>query len=75
LAQAARSTDEVSLGAIRRDPKVNPATAQKRRDKQLNREIARLSRQLARAKAIIDVQKKLCTLLELPTAEEQELKD
>jgi hypothetical protein len=29
LAQAVRSTDEESLGAIRRDPKVNPATAQK----------------------------------------------
>jgi hypothetical protein len=46
-----------------------------RRDKLLSREIARLSRQLARAKAIIDVQKKPCTLLELPTAEEQELRD
>jgi hypothetical protein len=57
LAQAAGSTDEVSLGEIRRDPKVNPATAQNRRDEHLNREIARLSRQLARAKAIIDVQK------------------
>ena len=44
--------------AIRRDPKVNPATAQNRRDKQLNREIARLSRNW-RGKAIIDV--KLCT--------------
>jgi transposase len=61
--------------AVRRGPKVNPATAQKRRDEQLNREIARLTRQLARANAIIDVQKKLCTLLGLPTAEEQELKD
>ena len=46
-----------------------------RRDKLLSREIARLSRQLARAKAIIDIQKKPCTLLELSTAEEQELKD
>jgi len=61
--------------AVRRGPKINPATAQKRRDEQLNREIARLTRQLARANAIIDVQKKLCTLLGLPTAEEQELKD
>jgi hypothetical protein len=61
--------------AVRRGPKVNPATAQKRRDEQLNREIARLTRQLARANAIIDVQKKLCALLGLPTAEEQELKD
>lgn len=61
--------------AARRGPKVNPATAQKRRDEQLNREIARLTRQLARANAIIDVQKKLCALLGLPTAEEQESKD
>ena len=72
--QLARA-DEAALGAVRRGPKVNPATAQKHRDERLNREIARLSRQLARANAIIDVQKKLCTLLGLPTAEEQELKD
>ena len=70
--QLARA-DQAALGAIRRGPKVNPATAQKRRDELLNREIARLSRQLARANAIIDVQKKLCTLLGLPTAEEPEL--
>lgn len=70
LARADQATPEV-----RRGPKVNPATAQKRRDERLNREIARLTRQLAQANAIIDVQKKLCTLLGLPTAEEQELKD
>jgi hypothetical protein len=58
--------------AVRRGPKVNPATAQKRRDEQLNREIARLTRQLVRATAIIEAQKKLCTLLGLPI-EEQEL--
>ena len=67
--------DQAALTAVRRGPKVNPATAQKHRDERLNREITRLSRQLARANAIIDVQKKLCTLLGLPTAEEQELKD
>src|ERR1022692_3736865 len=66
---------EAALVAVRRGPKVNPATAQKRRDAQLNREIVRLSRQLARANAIIEVQKKLCSLLGLPTAEEQESKD
>ena len=66
---------EEATPAVRRGPKVNPATAQKKRDEQLNREIARLTRQLARANAIIDVQKKLCALLGLPTAEEQELKD
>lgn len=67
--------DQAALVAVRRGPKVKPATAQKHRDERLNREIARLSRQLTRANAIIDVQKKLCTLLGLPTAEEQELKD
>jgi transposase len=72
--QLARA-DEASLGAVRRGPKVNPATAQKRRDEQLNREIARLTRQLARATAIIEAQKKLCILLGLPTAEDQELTD
>jgi hypothetical protein len=64
--------DQAALGAARRGPKVNPATAQKRRDEHLNREIARLTRQLVRATAIIDAQKKLCTLLGLPI-EEQEL--
>ena len=61
------------LAAVRRGPKVKPETAQKRRDDHLNREIARLTRQLARATAIIDAQKKLCTLLGLPAAEDQEL--
>jgi transposase-like protein len=45
------SADQV---AVRRGPKVNPATAQKRRDEHLNREIARLTRQLGRATAIIE---------------------
>jgi transposase len=71
--QLARA-DQAPLGAVRHGPKVNPATVQKRRDKQLNREIARLTRQLARANAIIDVQKTM-HLARLPTAEEQELKD
>jgi hypothetical protein len=42
---------------VRRGPKVNPATAHKRRDQQLNREIARLIRQLARVTVIIEAQK------------------
>ena len=50
--------DQTASVAVRRGPKVKPATAQKHRDERLNREIARLSRQLARANAIIDVQKK-----------------
>jgi hypothetical protein len=67
--------EQAASVTVRRGPKVKPATAQRHRDERLNREITRLSRQLARANAIIDVQKKLCTLLGLPTAEEQELKD
>lgn len=60
---------------VRRGPKASPTIAQRRRDEPLMRENARLRHQLERAHAIIDVQKKLCTLLGLPTAEEQETKD
>ena len=70
-----RKHDRAALATPRRGPKVNPAVAQRNRDAQLTREIVRLRRQLERANAIIDVQKKLCTLLGLPTAEEQEGKD
>lgn len=67
--------DRAAQAAVRRGPKVDPATAQKRRDEQRNREIARLTRQLVHANAIIEVQKKLCTLLGLPTAQEPASKD
>jgi transposase len=70
-----RKHDRATLVTRRRGPKANPAVAQRNRDAQLTREIVRLRRQLERANAIIDVQKKLCTLLGLPTAEEQESKD
>ena len=70
-----RKHDRAALATPRRGPKANPAIAQRNRDAQLTREIVRLRRQLERANAIIDVQKKLCTLLGLPTAEEQEGKD
>jgi hypothetical protein len=70
-----RKHDRAALATPRRGPKANPAVAQRNRDAQLTREIVRLRRQLERANAIIDVQKKLCTLLGLPTAEEQESKD
>jgi transposase len=66
--------DEAAL-TVRRGPKASPAIAQRRRDEPLMRENARLRHQLERANAIIDVQKKLCVLLGLPTAEEQETKD
>jgi hypothetical protein len=41
---------------------------------ELTREIERLRRKLAQAHTIIDVQKKLCTLLGLPTAEDPQEK-
>jgi transposase-like protein len=70
-----RKHDRAALSVPRRGPKANPAVAKRLRDEQLTREVGRLRRQLDRANAIIDVQKKLCTLLGLPTAEEQEAKD
>jgi hypothetical protein len=70
-----RKHDRAALVTPRRGPKADPAVAQRNRDVQLTREIVRLRRQLERANALIDVQKKLCTLLGLPTAEEQEGKD
>jgi hypothetical protein len=44
--------------------------AEKRHDEAQTREIVRLRGELERARTIIDVQKKLCTLLGLPTAQE-----
>jgi transposase len=67
-----RKHDRAALSVPRRGPKANPAVAQRHRDEQLTRENVRLRGQLERANAIIDVQKKLCALLGLPTAEEQE---
>jgi transposase-like protein len=67
-----RKHDRAALSVPRRGPKANPAVAKRLHDEQLTREIVGLRRQLQRANAIIDVQKKLCTLLGLPTAEEQE---
>ena len=70
-----RKLDRAALIVPKRGPKANPAVAQRKRDEQLTREIVRLRRELERANAIIDVQKKLCALLGLPTAEEQEGKN
>lgn len=61
-----------ALEARKRGRKVDPATAEVRRSLQLQRENDRLRRQLAQAHEIIDVQKKLCNLLGLPTAPEPE---
>ena len=43
-------------------------------EERLKRENERLRRKLAQAHTIIDVQKKLCTLLGLPTAEDPDEK-
>jgi transposase-like protein len=65
-----RSRGETSaVVAPKRGPKANPVLAQVRREAQLERELDRLRRRLARAQEIIEVQKKLCNLLGLPTAE------
>ena len=61
---------EMGTGASpKRGPKANPVLAQVRKNQQLERENDRLRRRLAQAQEIIEVQKKLCTLLGLPTAE------
>lgn len=62
--------DEAALAPHKRGRKADPAIAEARRVAELTRENDRLRRQLAQAHTIIDVQKKLCTLLGLPTAED-----
>jgi transposase len=58
-----------SAAAPKRGRKPDPTLAAARKNQQLQREIDRLRRRLAQAQEIIEVQKKLCTLLGLPTAE------
>ena len=53
----------------KRGRKADPAIAEARREQALLREIKGLRHQLAQAHTIIEVQKKLCTLLGLPTAD------
>lgn len=62
-------TEEVALRARKRGRKPDPALAEARRFAQVQRDNDRLRRSLAQAHMIIDVQKKLCTLLGLPTAQ------
>ena len=61
--------ERVALEPKKRGRKADPALAEARRDEALVRENKRLRHQLAQAHTIIDVQKKLCTLLGLPTAD------
>ena len=68
------ASEHAALAPQRRGRKADPTLAQARRVAELTREIEGLRRKLAQAHTIIDVQKKLCTLLGLPTAEEPEEK-
>ena len=62
-------TGRAGLDSQKRGRKADPAIAEARREEVLVRENKRLRHQLAQAHTIIDVQKKLCTLLGLPTAD------
>jgi transposase-like protein len=64
--------ERAALAPQKRGPKPDAALAERRRADQLERENARLRGKLDRARIIIDVQKKLCTLLGLPTADESD---
>jgi len=61
--------ERAALEPQKRGRKADPAIAEARRMAVLTQENGRLRHQLAQAHTIIDVQKKLCTLLGLPTAE------
>ena len=61
------ATERTALESKQRGRKADPAIAEARRVDDLNRENGRLRHKLAQAHTIIDVQKKLCTLLGLPT--------
>jgi transposase len=63
------ATERAALEPRKRGRKADPAIAEARREEALTRENKRLRHQLAQAHTIIDVQKKLCTLLGLPTAD------
>ena len=66
------ATERAGLEPKKRGRKTDPTIAEARRVAELTRENERLRHKLAQAHTIIDVQKKLCTLLGLPTAEDPE---
>jgi len=66
------ATERAGLEPKKRGRKTDPAIAEARRVAELTRENERLRHKLAQAHTIIDVQKKLCTLLGLPSAQESE---
>ena len=68
------TAERVALEPRKRGRKVDPGLAEGRRVAELTKDNERLRRKLAQAHTIIDVQKKLCTLLGLPTAEDPDEK-
>ncbi|GAC1564104.1 MAG: hypothetical protein NVS2B7_38050 [Herpetosiphon sp.] len=66
--QEVEAIEVAALQGKPRGPKPNAAKAAERGVLGLEREVAKLRKQLGRAEQIIDVQKKLCELLGLPTA-------
>jgi transposase len=64
------AAERVALEPRKRGRKADPGIAEARRMAELSKDNERLRRKLAQAHTIIDVQKKLCTLLGLPTAED-----
>jgi transposase-like protein len=62
------SSELTALQSKPRGPRPDVNKAEERRVLALEKEVAKLKKQLGRAEQIIDVQKKLCELLGLPTA-------
>jgi hypothetical protein len=69
-----KAAERAALEPQRRGRKADPAIAESHCVMALTKDNERLRRQLAQAHTIIDVQKKLCTLLGLPSAEDPEEK-
>jgi transposase-like protein len=67
--QRTRGEFRSAAATPKRGRKPDPTLAAAQKNQQLQRENDRLRRRLAQAQEIIEVQKKLCTLLGLPTAE------
>ena len=68
------AAERVALEPRKRGRKADPGLAEGRRVAELTKDNERLRRKLAQAHTIIDVQRKLCTLLGLPTAEDPDEK-
>jgi hypothetical protein len=62
--------EDTALAVRPRGRKPDPVSASTRKVEQLQRDNDRLRRRLAQAHTVIEVQKKLCTLLGLPAADE-----